>query len=147
MARSIQVLLVEDDLIDATLTQEAVRKVRGTERLHVVADGEQAIAFLRKQGEYGDVPTPDLILLDLRLPRRDGCEVLEEIKTDEWLRRIPVVVLTTSSSHHDIMKSYGLKANCCVTKPIEPGQFIAVIQSIRDFWLTTATLPSGSAAG
>ncbi|HEX9733456.1 MAG TPA: response regulator [Thermoanaerobaculia bacterium] len=140
-ARSV-ILLVEDNPSDVRLTQEALRESGAAERLYVVPDGEQAIAFLKKRNGHHDAPTPVLIILDLNLPRKDGREVLAEIKSDERLRRIPVVVLTTSTSEDDVMKSYCLHANCFVTKPIELEKFIDAIQSIRNFWLTTATLPS-----
>lgn len=146
MARHDVILLVEDDPGDVRLTREALRESMATEDLLVACDGEQAIDFLKRRRHHRDAPTPVLILLDLNLPRKDGREVLAEIKADERLRRIPVVVLTTSTSDDDIMKSYGLNANCYVTKPIELDEFMAVIRSIRSFWLTTAALPSDSPA-
>jgi two-component system, chemotaxis family, response regulator Rcp1 len=137
----IEILLVEDNPGDVELAREALEtgKVRNT--LHVVSDGEAAIAFLRRTGKYAGVPRPDLILLDLNLPRKDGREVLAEIKSDPDLKRIPVVVLTTSKAEEDILKSYNLHANCFVTKPIELNQFIKVVQAIEDFWLAIVKLP------
>jgi two-component system, chemotaxis family, response regulator Rcp1 len=137
----IEILLVEDNPGDVELAREALEtgKVRNT--LHVVSDGEAAIAFLRRTGKYAGVPRPDLILLDLNLPRKDGREVLAEIKSDPDLKRIPVVILTTSKAEEDILKSYSLHANCFVTKPIELNQFIKVVQAIEDFWLAIVKLP------
>jgi two-component system, chemotaxis family, response regulator Rcp1 len=137
----IEILLVEDNPGDVELAREALEtgKVRNT--LHVVSDGEAAMAFLRRTGKYAGVPRPDLILLDLNLPRKDGREVLAEIKSDPDLKRIPVVVLTTSKAEEDILKSYNLHANCFVTKPIELNQFIKVVQAIEDFWLAIVKLP------
>jgi two-component system, chemotaxis family, response regulator Rcp1 len=137
----IEILLVEDNPGDVELAREALEtgKVRNT--LHVVSDGEAAMAFLRRTGKYAGVPRPELILLDLNLPRKDGREVLAEIKSDPDLKRIPVVVLTTSKAEEDILKSYNLHANCFVTKPIELNQFIKVVQAIEDFWLAIVKLP------
>jgi CheY-like chemotaxis protein len=117
--------------------------VRNT--LHVVGDGMEAMAFLRRQGKYGSAPRPGLILLDLNLPRKNGREVLAEVKADKELRRIPVVILTTSKEEEDILKSYNLHANCYITKPIGLTQFIKVVQSIEDFWLTVVKLPPNGA--
>ncbi|MEO8553820.1 MAG: response regulator [Kofleriaceae bacterium] len=137
----IEILLVEDNPADVRLTQEALREGKVKNNLSVARDGEEALAFLRREG----APRPDLILLDLNLPRRDGREVLKEIKADPDLRRIPVVVLTTSSAEVDILKSYELHANCYITKPVDLEQFITVVKSIDDFWLTIVKLPSDKA--
>ncbi|MFF0774014.1 response regulator [Nonomuraea wenchangensis] len=140
--RAIEVLLVEDDQGDILLTREAfdLNKVRN--RLHVVNDGEQAVAFLRREGIYADVPCPDLILLDLNLPRMSGLEVLSEIKADPVLATIPVVVLTTSEAEEDILVSYRLHANAYVTKPVDFEQFIRVVRQIDDFFVTVVKLPA-----
>jgi two-component system, chemotaxis family, response regulator Rcp1 len=139
----IDILLVEDHEGDARLAREAMRdsKIRNT--LHHVFDGEKAIEFLRRQGKYSDAPRPDLILLDLNLPKKDGRQVLAEIKMDENLKRIPVVILTVSSAEEDILKSYNLHANCYITKPIDLEQFLKVVKAIEDFWLTIVKLPNG----
>ncbi|WP_433466003.1 response regulator [Spirillospora sp. CA-128828] len=137
----IEVLLVEDDPGDVLLTVEAFEHNKVNNKLHVVNDGEQAMAFLRRQGEYADVPRPDLVLLDLNLPRKDGREVLEEIKNDDDLRRIPVVVLTTSEADEDILCSYDLHANAYVTKPVDFDRFISVVRRIDDFFVTVVKLP------
>ncbi|GAA3838369.1 response regulator [Sphaerisporangium flaviroseum] len=139
--RFIDVLLVEDDPGDVLLTKEAFEHNKVQNKLHVVSDGEQAIAFLRQEGEYSDVPRPDLILLDLNLPRKDGREVLEDIKADADLRSIPVVVLTTSEAEEDILKSYHLHANAYVAKPVDFDQFIRVVRQIDDFFVTVVKLP------
>jgi chemotaxis family two-component system response regulator Rcp1 len=137
----IEILLVEDNPGDVRLTMEALKEAKVRNTLHVVADGVAALAFLRGEGEYTDVPHPDLILLDLNLPKMDGREVLAEIKKDPSLRRIPVVVLTVSQAEEDILKSYDLYANCYVTKPLDLNQFLKVVESIEDFWLTIVRLP------
>ncbi|WP_406297925.1 response regulator [Embleya sp. NBC_00888] len=139
---AIEVLLVEDDPGDVLMTREAFEdnKVRNT--LHVVSDGVEAVAFLRREGEYTDAPRPDLILLDLNLPRKDGREVLEEIKADEDLRRIPVVVLTTSEAEEDVLRSYHLHANAYVTKPVDFEQFISVVRHIDEFFVSVVKLPT-----
>jgi len=139
----VDILLVEDNEGDARLAKEAMRdsKIRNT--LHHVVDGEEAMAFLRKEGVYAKSPRPDLILLDLNLPKKDGRQVLSEIKDDENLKRIPVVILTVSSAEEDILKSYNLHANCYITKPIDLGQFMKVVRSVEDFWLTIVKLPNG----
>ena len=138
---SINILLVEDNEADARLTKEAMRdsKIRNT--LHHVVDGVEATAFLRKQGKYANALRPDLILLDLNLPRKNGREVLAEIKNDEDLLRIPVVVMTVSSDEADVIKTYNLHANCYITKPIDLTQFLKIVRSIEDFWLTIVKLP------
>jgi len=137
----IQILLVEDNPGDVRLTQEALREGKVHNELSVVGDGVDALAFLRREGGFADAPKPDLILLDLNLPRKDGREVLEELKADPDLRRIPVVVLTTSKAEEDVIRSYDLHANCYITKPVDLDQFIHVVQSIEDFWLTVVKLP------
>lgn len=142
MGRPIEILLVEDSPSDADLTREALREGRVINNLRVVSDGEQALAFLRRQPPFARVPRPDLILLDLNLPKRDGREVLEVIKSDDELKCIPVVVLTTSREESDVMAAYGRNANCYVTKPVDLDQFIDAIRSIDHFWLNIVTLPS-----
>jgi CheY-like chemotaxis protein len=137
----VQILLVEDNAGDARLTQEALKEARVANHLNHVPDGVEALAFLRREGRYADCPRPDLILLDLNLPRKDGREVLAEIKTDQKLKRIPVVVLTTSQSDEDIGRAYSLCANCYISKPVDLNQFFRVIKSIEDFWLTVVRLP------
>jgi len=139
--KPIDILLVEDNAGDADLAREALEngKVRNT--LHVVGDGEEAMSFLRHQGRHTSSPRPDLVLLDLNLPKKDGREVLAEIKSDETLKRIPVVILTTSKAEEDILKTYSLHANCFITKPIDLNQFIKVVQAIEEFWFTIVKLP------
>ena len=139
----IDILLVEDSEGDARLSLEAMRDSKIRNKMHHVVDGEEAMAFLRKEGKYSKVPRPDLILLDLNLPKKDGREVLAEIKNDDELKRIPVVVLTVSSAEEDILKSYNLHANCFITKPLDLSQFMKVVQSVEDFWLTIVKLPNG----
>lgn len=141
-SRPIDILLVEDNPGDVRLTRVALRENKINNNLHVAIDGVDALAFLRKEGEYAGTPNPDIILLDLNLPRKDGREVLAEIKADRRLRRIPVVVLTTSDSEQDVATSYDLHANCYITKPVDLNQFLSVVRSIEDFWLTVVTLPS-----
>jgi chemotaxis family two-component system response regulator Rcp1 len=141
MSRVIEILLVEDNPGDVRLTMEALREGKVLNNLNVVTDGQEAVEFLRRQGEYGDAPRPDLILLDLNLPKKDGREVLAEIKADESLRRIPIVVLTTSQAEIDVIQSYDLGVNCFITKPVDLDQFIYVVKSIEEFWLTVVTLP------
>ena len=140
--RLIEVLLVEDDPGDVLLTREAFEHQKVANTLHVVNNGEDAINFLRREGQYENAVRPDLILLDLNLPRRDGREVLEEIKKDEDLGRIPVVVLTTSSADEDILRSYQLHANAYVTKPVDFERFIDVVRKIDDFFVSIVRLPS-----
>lgn len=137
----IEVLLVEDDPGDVLLTREAFEHNKVGNRLHVVQDGEQAMAFLRGEGEHVGAPRPDLILLDLNLPRKDGREVLAEIKADPALRVIPVVILTTSEAEEDILRSYHLHANAYVAKPVDFDQFIRVVRQIDDFFVTVVKLP------
>ena len=133
--------MVEDSEPDVRLTMEALREAKVKNRLWVVEDGVEAIEFLRRQGRYADAPRPDLILLDLNLPRKDGRQVLKEIKSDESLKRIPVVVLTTSKSEEDVLRAYDLHANCYITKPVDFNRFMEVVKSIEDFWLTVVRLP------
>jgi len=137
----VEILLVEDNPGDERLTREALREGKVYHNLHWVKDGVEAMAFLRRQGKYADVPRPDIVLLDLNLPKKDGREVLEEIKSDEDLKRIPVVVLTTSKAEEDVLRTYNLHANCYVTKPVDLEKFIVVVRSIDVFWLTVVTLP------
>ena len=138
---SFDILLVEDNPGDIRLTREALKNSKSPINLSVVGDGVEALAFLRRKGKYASAPRPDLILLDLNMPKMDGGEVLEEIKADEGLRRIPVIVLTSSQAEQDIHKVYDLKGNCYITKPDDLDQFIKVVQSIEDFWLTIVKLP------
>lgn len=139
--RPIDILLIEDNPGDVRLTIEALREAKVLNTLANVDDGVKAIAFLRRQGIYGDAKRPDLILLDLNLPRKDGREVLEEIKKDPALKRIPVVILTSSKAEEDILRSYNLHANCYVTKPVDLNRFLDVVKSIENFWLTVVRLP------
>lgn len=140
-SRPIEVLLVEDNPGDVRLTREALRDGKVNNNLSVTPDGVEALAFLRRQGKYAGVPRPDVILLDLNLPRKDGREVLEEVKADPSLRNIPVVVLTSSDAERDIAQAYALHANAYVTKPVDLDQFITVLRSIEDFWFTIVKLP------
>jgi len=137
----IDILLVEDSPSDAKLTAKTFGKAQVLNTLHIVEDGVEAMNFLRRQGDYPTAPRPDLILLDLNLPRKDGRQVLEEIKADPMLQNIPVVVLTTSEAEEDILRSYELRANCYITKPVTLKQFVRVVESIEDFWLTIVKLP------
>lgn len=137
----VEILLVEDNPADVRLTREALKEGKVRNNLSVVADGEAALAFLRRQGQYAAAPRPDLILLDLNLPRKDGREVLAEVKQDPALRQIPVVILTTSAADTDIARSYDLHANCYVTKPVQLDEFLSVVKSIDDFWLAVVKLP------
>ncbi|MDY6864441.1 MAG: response regulator [Halobacteriota archaeon] len=143
LSRPIDVLLVEDNPGDVRLTEEALKEGVMRINLHVTNDGVEATKFLKKEDEYANAPSPDLILLDLNMPRKGGREVLEEIKADENLRRIPVVVLTTSRAEEDIKKSYDLHANCFITKPVDMDQFVEVIKFIEGFWFTVVKLPGG----
>ncbi len=140
--REIEILLVEDNPGDARLTIEALKEARVRNKLTHIADGIEALALLRQQGKYAGTQRPDLILLDLNLPRKDGREVLAEIKADDRLKRIPVVILTTSQAEEDILKAYNLNANCYVSKPVDLDQFIRVVRTIKDFWLTIVKLPA-----
>lgn len=138
----IEILLVEDNAGDARLAQEALKDSKILNNVSVAEDGVEAMAFLRQQGAYATSPRPDLVLLDLNLPKKDGREVLAEIKSDDRLKRIPVVILTTSKAEEDIIKSYDLHANCYISKPIDLEQFMRVVKSIEDFWLTVVRLPT-----
>lgn len=140
--RAIEILLVEDNPGDARLTREAFADAEVSNNLSVVGDGEQAMAFLRRQGNYADAPRPDLILLDLNLPRKSGREVLEDVKNDPDLLSIPIVVMTTSEAEGDILNSYYHHANAYVTKPVDLDRFIDVVSKIEGFWLTVAKLPA-----
>ena len=142
-SRPIEVLLVEDDEGDVVMTREALEEGKVLNRLHVAADGVEAIEYLRREGEHAEAPRPDLILLDLNLPRRDGRQVLAEVKGDDDLRRIPVVVLTTSEAEEDILRSYDLHANAYVTKPVDFERFVQVIQQIDEFFISVVRLPRG----
>ena len=139
--KPVEILLVEDNPADARLVVEVFKDFSVKNKIHVVVDGIAAMDFLNKKGEYKNVPRPDIILLDLNLPRKDGREVLKEIKEDEELRCIPVVILTTSSAKEDIIKTYSNHANCYITKPVDFDQFLKVVQSIENFWLTVVKLP------
>lgn len=140
-ANQVEILLVEDNPGDARLTQEALRDAKIHNRLHTVIDGVGALKFLRCQGEYAKAPRPDLILLDLNLPKKSGREVLAEIKADPALRSIPVIVLTTSRSEEDILRAYDLHANCFITKPVDFAQFAVIVQHIEEFWFSIVRLP------
>lgn len=139
--RPIEILLVEDNPGDVRLIVESLKENKMRNRLDVVEDGEETLAFLRREGRYAQAPRPDLILLDLNLPKKDGRQVLAEIKADETFRRIPVVILTTSKAEEDILKAYDLNANCYITKPVGLDRFIKVVKSIKEFWLTIVKLP------
>lgn len=141
MVRPIQVLMVEDNPDDVDLTREALKDAKVHCDMHVVEDGVEALDFLRRQGRYGAAVRPDIILLDLNLPRRDGREVLTEIKTDGNLLSIPVVVITTSAAEEDILRAYNNHVNCYITKPVDFDQFVKVVKSIEDFWFTVVKLP------
>jgi chemotaxis family two-component system response regulator Rcp1 len=142
VGRAIEILLVEDNPGDVRLTQEALDEAKVINNLSVVDNGVDALAFLRQEGQYSGAVRPDLILLDLNLPKKDGREVLADIKEDSNLRRIPVVILTTSQAEEDIVRSYDLHANCYVTKPVDLDQFIKVVKSIEQFWFSVVMLPS-----
>jgi chemotaxis family two-component system response regulator Rcp1 len=140
--RPIEILLVEDSPGDVRLTQEVLKEGHVENHLNVVQDGVEALAFLYREGPYHHAPRPDVILLDLNLPKKDGREVLYQIKTDKNLRRIPVVILTTSQAEEDVLRVYDLHGNCYVTKPVDLDEFIRIVKSIEEFWLTTARLPT-----
>jgi CheY-like chemotaxis protein len=140
-AKRVEVLLVEDSPGDVRLTQEALRNVNGLVRLHVAVDGVEAMAFLRHEGARAGAPRPDLILLDLNLPKMTGREVLMHIKSDEQLKTIPTIILTTSEAEADIVKSYRLHANCYLSKPVQLDAFESLVKSINEFWLTKVSLP------
>ena len=137
----IEILLVEDSPSDAEFTVEALKEAKVRNHLNLVEDGVQAMEFLRRQGKYAQAPRPDLIMLDLNLPRKDGREVLAEMKADDHLKMIPVVVLTTSRAEQDVLRAYELHANCYITKPVDFQQFLNVVRSIESFWLFVVTLP------
>jgi CheY-like chemotaxis protein len=141
LIRPVEILLVEDNPGDVRLTIEALREGKVHNRLTVASDGVEAMAILRQAGQYAEAPRPDLILLDLNLPKKDGREVLAEIKADDGLKRIPVVILTSSGADEDILRSYDLQAACYITKPVDLDQFLTVVQSIESFWLSIVTLP------
>jgi CheY-like chemotaxis protein len=141
LGKPIEILMVEDNPGDVRLTVEALKETKMNNNLSIVKNGVEALAYLRQEGDYADAPRPDLILLDLNLPKKDGREVLTEIKADRDLARIPVVILTTSQAEEDILKTYDLHANCYVSKPVDLEQFTRVVQSIEFFWLTIVKLP------
>ncbi len=148
MTRPIEILLVEDNPGDVLLTREAFEEGKVSNNLNHVADGVEALAYLRRQGQYADRPTPDLVLLDLNMPRKGGIEVLEEVKADEALKNIPIVVLTTSEAEADILRSYHNHANAYITKPVDLEQFIRVVRTLEEFWLVVVRLPpNGHAKG
>lgn len=140
-SKPIEILLVEDNPGDVRLAAEALRDAKVRNQLHVVEDGVEAMSFLRREGQYVGISRPDLILLDLNLPRKDGREVLAEIKQDADLKRIPVVILTSSAAEQDVLQAYNLYANCYITKPVDLDQFLKVVKSIEDFWLVVVRLP------
>ena len=142
--RPVEILLVEDSPTDALLAKEALEYSKVANHLHIVVDGVEALDFLRRQGKHANAPRPDLILLDLNLPKRDGREVLRDIKNDEQLSRIPVVVLTTSTNEADVLKTYGLHANCYIVKPVDFEKFADVVKAIENFWFVIVTLPPGA---
>lgn len=141
-SKPVEILLVEDNPGDVRLTREVMKVGNVLNNLSAVADGVEAITFLRNEGKYKDAPMPNLIILDLNLPKKDGRELLAEIKKDPRLKHIPVVIFTISDDEHDILKSYDLHANCYITKPVDLHQFISGIKSVEDFWLTVVKLPS-----
>jgi len=145
LATIIEILLVEDNEGDARLAIEALKEAKVKNQLHWVKDGEEALAFLRREGEYADAPRPDVVLLDLNLPKVDGREVLAAVKADPDLKRIPIVILTVSQAEEDIIKSYNLHANCYITKPLDLDQFMRVVRAIESFWLSIVKLPPGEA--
>jgi CheY-like chemotaxis protein len=140
--KPIEILLVEDNVEEAEWTQQALRDSKVRNKVHWVEDGEQAMSFLRREGPYAAAPRPDLVLLDIYMPRKNGQEVLQEIKDDPALRRIPVVIMTSSDDEREIMRAYERHANCYVTKPIDMDKFLEVVRSIEDFWLTVVRLPA-----
>jgi chemotaxis family two-component system response regulator Rcp1 len=140
--KPVEILLVEDNPGDVRLTKEALKEGKVLNKLHVTRDGVEAMEFLRQKGKYAKTPRPVLVLLDLNLPKKDGREVLAEIKADKDLKRIPVVILTVSQAEEDILRSYNLSANCYIIKPVDWEQFIKVVKSVEDFWFAIVTLPS-----
>jgi len=141
--KAVDILLVEDSPGDADLAKEALEESKLKNNLYITIDGEEAMDFLYKKGKFKDVPRPDLIILDLNLPKKDGREVLKEIKEDKVLRRIPVVILTTSKAEEDILKTYELHANCYITKPLDLHKFLEVVHAIENFWMSIVVLPGG----
>lgn len=141
-SKLIEILMVEDNPADVRLTVEAFKDAKVLNDMHVVTDGEEAMEFLRRQGKYSGAARPDLVLLDLNLPKKDGREVLLEIKNDPDLKRIPVVVLTTSDDERDILKAYDLHVNAYITKPVDLDRFIKIVEAVEDFWLSVVKLPS-----
>jgi chemotaxis family two-component system response regulator Rcp1 len=141
LSKAVEILLVEDSPADVALTQEALEDSKLSNNLYIVNDGEEALAFLHNEGKYATMPKPDLILLDLNLPKKTGLEVLREVKNDESLRLIPVVIMTVSKDEKDIVESYRLNANCYIQKPVKFGEFIEIVKSIEDFWFSIVTLP------
>lgn len=144
LLKPIDILLVEDNPGDVLLARQALKEGKIHNVLHVVEDGLSALAFLRREGKYADAVRPDIIFLDLNLPGKDGREVLEEIKVDDNLKRIPVVILTTSAAEEDILRTYNHHANCFVTKPVDFAQFVKVVQSLGNFWFAVVSLPNGA---
>jgi CheY-like chemotaxis protein len=142
--RPIEILLVEDRTDDAETTMEALHDGRVRNRVHWVKDGEEAMSFLRREGSFASVPVPDLILLDLNMPRKNGLEVLEEIKEHEFWKRIPVVMMTASEKEQDILSAYDRHANCYITKPVDIDKFIQAVRSVEDFWLSIVCLPAAA---
>ena len=147
MNKEIKILLVEDNEGDIVLTMQALKKANVTNGINVAKDGDEALRYLKKKGHFSNAETPDLILLDINLPKIDGMEVLAEIKNDEHLKTIPVVMLTTSDSENDIIQSYNNHANCYITKPVDFKKFIEVVQTIKDFWISIVKLPKHSGRG
>lgn len=145
-AKPIDILMVEDNAGDARLAEEAFKESKMMNTLHRVKDGVEALAFVRRTDEFADAPRPDIILLDLNLPKKDGRQVLEELKNDPDLKTIPVVVLTTSEAEQDILKSYELHANCYITKPVDLDKFMGIVKRLEDFWLSIVKLPSPAAS-
>ncbi len=145
LGKPVEILLVDDNPGDVRLTEEVLKEQKMRNVLHTVPDGEEALAFLRREGKYKNAPQPGLILLDLNLPRKDGREVLAEIKQDKDLKLIPVAILTTSQAEEDVLKAYGLHANCYITTPVDLEQLINVVRNIKDFWLTIVTAPADPA--
>jgi len=141
--KAVEILLIEDNPGDVRLTIEALKESKIMNNMHVADDGIEALSFLKKEGIYKDKPRPDLIILDLNLPKKDGREVLGEIKSDDSLKQIPIVILTTSEAEEDIIKSYELHANCYITKPVNMEQFIKVVSSVGEFWFSIVMLPPG----
>jgi len=147
MGEIVEILLVEDNPGDARLTLEAFKEGKVRTNLNIVDDGQKAMEYLRKEGKYADKPRPDIVLLDLNLPKKDGREVLAEVKADDGLKLIPIVILTTSKAEEDILNTYDHHANCYITKPVDLGQFMEVVKSIENFWLTLVKLPRSEGNG